>query len=276
MKTALCLSGYLSSPVLQRTGGIDVAMRGHQYINERIMDENTDVFIHTWDEVNFELIKKLYQPKQIELQKQKSFEKELNDIDVDWFGQSQYSGASIPRDLSMNFSRKKSVELIDDDYDRVVLARFDLGQRGKEHRPRYCAANFRFNDEFDSKSLYSLFWDEFNHGFPDHWFYSGQKVIEKISSLYDKLFEYYQPESDFVQSVTQGWFDSNSADDYSNEIFKPQDQKTPFTQRKVFPKWACIDNHKTYKWHIKQMELYDTCKFIDCSSEDWPDGIRSR
>ncbi len=53
------------------------------------MDENTDVFIHTWDEVNFELIKKLYQPKQIELQKQKSFEKELNDIDVDWFGQSQ-------------------------------------------------------------------------------------------------------------------------------------------------------------------------------------------
>ena len=134
MRTALCLSGYFSSKVLQGAGDEDTAIRGFRYIRRKIIDDNTDVFIHTWDESNYELIKKLYDPKQIELEKPKSFEKELKEFDVEWFGQSPgiYSGNTIFRDLSMNFSRKRSVELIDDNYDRVIMARFDLGQRGKE------------------------------------------------------------------------------------------------------------------------------------------------
>lgn len=269
MKTALCLSGYFSSKVLQGAGDEDTAIRGFDYIKSKIIDDNTDVFIHTWDAPNYELIKELYKPKQIELEKPKSFEKELKEFDVEWFGHSPgiYSGNTIFRDLSMNFSRKRSVELIDDDYDRVIMSRFDLGQRGKEWVQQYYATNFSFADEFDPSCLYSGFWNQLNHGFCEQWLYGGHQVMKDMMTIYDRLFDYYQPDSAYVKSVTEGWFDSNMTDEFSNEMMKPVNQKVPSSQWKTHPKWGCVDNHKTYKWHSREVGLYDTCKFTDITGE---------
>lgn len=270
MKKAVCLSGYFSSKALQRSGGEDVAIRGHNYIREKIIDEHTDVFIHTWDKPNYDLIKFLYKPKRIELQSPYSFESELKEFDVEWFGKSPgiYSGNTIFRDLSMNFSRKRSMELIDDDYDCVIMARFDLGQRGKEWKQKYYATNFNFADVFDKRCLYSGFWDQLNHGFCEQWLYGGQKVMKNVMSIYDKLFDYYQPNSKYTQSVTEGWFDSNSVNDFSNEMLKSAHERVSPSNWKTFPKWGCIDNHKTYKWHIKEVGLYDTCKFVDITGDE--------
>jgi hypothetical protein len=91
--------------------------------------------------------------------------------------------------------------------------------------------------------------------------------MKDMMTIYDRLFDYYQPDSAYVKSVTEGWFDSNVVDDFSNEMMKPVNEKVPSTQWKVFPKWGCVDNHKSYKWHIRELGLYDTCKFTDITGE---------
>ncbi len=265
MKTALCLHGYFSGSNLLRSGGDDVAYKGHEYIREKIIDENTDVFIHTWDVDNQNTIKDLYKPTEIIVEKQNEFTEELKSFDELFFGESpgMYSGNTIFRGLSFHNSRKKSIELVPDDYDRVVVARFDLGQRGKEHVAAgpYFATNFNFHDEYDPNFIYSAYWDQLNHGYADHWFYSGVENMRKVATLYDRLFDYYQPDSDYVKSVTTGWFDSSAFDQFGNMMLSDEEDNP--LRRMVYPPWGCIDNHKVYKWHFKETGLYERSKFVD-------------
>ena len=87
--------------------------------------------------------------------------------------------------------------------------------------------------------------------------------MDIIGTAYDKIQEYYSPDSDYVQSVTTGWFDSNGDDPFSNEQMKAENRRS---QKLVFfPRWHCIDNHKLYKWFFKDVGLYEKTNFIDGS-----------
>ena len=107
--------------------------------------------------------------------------------------------------------------------------------------------------------LYSIYWDQLNHGFGDHWFYSSSKNMNIVGDLYDKVFEYYQADSGYVKAVQNGWPDSNQDDLFSNEMLKEEKA----TNLWVNPKHTCIDNHKLYKWYFMQTGLYEKCSFVD-------------
>ena len=64
--------------------------------------------------------------------------------------------------LSFSYSRQQSIKLkklYEEEnnfkYDCVVVARFDIGQRGKEHRQKYYATNINFDTDLDMNFLYS-------------------------------------------------------------------------------------------------------------------------
>ena len=271
MKIALCLHGYFTN-----AGGLDASRKGFEYIQSKLSNYNIDTFIHSWDLENKNEITSLYNPTAEKFQQQYSFKDELKQFDQDWFFQGEssppgmYLTNTIYRGLSFMLSRKKSVQLKKDyennngfTYDCVIIARFDLGQRGKETPQTYYATNFNFSDTLNMDFLYSAFWDQLNHGFADHWFFSNSKNIDILSEMYDSAFEYYQAGSDYVNSVTDGWIDSDALDEFSNEMLS--DEKSMFL--KAHPRWGCIDNHKLYKWHLIQTGLYKKCKFIDITRD---------
>ena len=264
MKTALCLHGYFAN-----AGGVEASVKGDKYITSKI-PEDTEVFMHSWDVENASLMMDLYNPVSVDIEHQKDFSEELQGFDESQFESPNksdiYKPNTIAKTLSFLLSRKKSIGLKTEyetetgcTYDCVILARFDLGQRGKEHPQTYYATNFNFSKSLNMDLLYSIYWDQLNHGFGDHWFYSSSKNMNIVGDLYDKVFEYYQADSGYVKAVQNGWPDSNQDDLFSNEMLKEEKA----TNLWVNPKHTCIDNHKLYKWYFMQTGLYEKCSFVD-------------
>ena len=267
MRAALCLSGYFSN-----SKGINDGLAGYSYMDRKLLSKhNVDVFIHSWDLENKEKILSLYNPIDSVFEQQKDFSKELEKGNESYFFEKgAYYHNTMFKTFSVSFSRSQSVQLKklyetknDFLYDCVVMARFDLGQRGKEHSQKYYATNFNFNETLDMSYVYSAFWDQLNHGFADHWFFSNSKNMDVVSSLHDNLLDYYSPSSKYVKNVTTGWPDSDTYNDFSNEFFNHGSSQN----KKTWPLNACIDNHKLYKWHFINTGLYKVCKFIDITED---------
>ncbi|MBP01657.1 MAG: hypothetical protein CMM25_02445 [Rhodospirillaceae bacterium] len=268
MKIALCLSGYF-----ENAGGLASSLRGNEYINKKIIsNHDVDVFVHSWDLKNEDLVKKVYNITDCVFEKQKDFSEKLKMCNKDWLLDGEdappgmYATNSIFKTLSVSYSRMMANQIKCDyeeansfKYDCVVMARFDLGQRGKQHRQRYYATNINFDASLDMNYVYSAFWDQLNHGFADHWFYSNSENINVVSSLHHNLVEYYQKNGDYVKSVLNCWPDSNEDDEFSNEMLQPKKS----IKLKRWDKWGCIDNHKLYKWHFINQKIYDKCRFLD-------------
>jgi hypothetical protein len=275
MKIALCLHGYFAN-----AGGTEASERAHKYISRKLLNNrDVDVFVHTWDTpANQQKIIDLYAPERMESEVQNNFTEELTKFDEDWFnegfarGETMYNTNTIFRGLSFLYSRKRAVELKREheqekgfEYDCVILARFDLGTRGKEHYQIYYATNINFDDRLDMNYLYSAYWDQLNHGYADHWFYSNSKNMDLVGGLYDRVFEYYQTDSGYTKAVTEGWPESNAQDEFSNERLKESKARTE--NLKVFERWGCIDNHKLYKWDFMQTGLHAKSKYIDITRD---------
>ena len=277
MKTALCLHGYFDNKNQFRPGGESVAISAYNYIKEKIIDNpalvEVDIFVHTWDEENSKKIEELYEPKNIKVQKQKTFEEDLTKFDEFPTPPGMYAGNTIERGLSIHYSRTESIALKSlhekenkMKYDCVIVGRFDMGQRGKEHPQKYYVTNFNFDEEYDQNYLYCADWDQFNWGIPDHWFYGGSEVMDTVGSLYHKLPNYYNLNSDYVKAVTLGWPDSNAKNEFSNEM-KKEDKDKNKEPLAIFPVWGAIDNHKVYKWHLIQTGLYNKIKTVDITED---------
>ena len=268
MRIALCLSGYF-----ENAGGLFDSLKGHQYINKKILnDRNVDVFVHSWDLKNKKLINNAYNITDCIFEKQKDFSEKLKMCDNDWLLDNKdsppgmYATNSVFKTLSVSYSRMMANQIKCDyeeannfKYDCVVMTRFDLGQRGKQHKQKYYATNINFNSSLNMNYIYSAFWDQLNHGFADHWFYSNSENMNMVSNLHHNLVEYYQRDSDYVKSVLNHWPDSNEDDEFSNEML--QNKKS--NKLKKWSRWGCIDNHKLYKWHFINQKIYDKCKFLD-------------
>ena len=271
MKIALCLHGYFAN-----AGGYEAGVEGYKYIRRKLLEKHdVDVFIHSWDLENKDTILSLYNPAASLFEEQNQFKYELSQVDEEhFFGPSKeapgmYSINNIFKAMSFLYSRKYAVRLKSEyeqsngfEYDCVVLARFDLGQRGKEHYQKYYATNFNFSELLDMNYVYSAFWNQLNHGYADHWFFSNSKNMNIVSKLYDKVIEYYQKDSEYVKRVITSWADTNESDEFSNEFFKNSK-----SLEKKFPLWGCIDNHKLYKWYFIDSGLYNISKFIDITED---------
>ena len=268
MKIALCLSGYFKN-----SGGLRDSIAGKQYIDRKILSKyDTDVFIHSWDLENQKKVKDLYKPTSSTFEEQLSFQDELELLNEEYFfgKHGAYYSNSMFKTLSVSYSRKMSIDLKSQyekdngfEYDCVIMTRFDLGQRGKEYPQKYYATNFNFNPSLNMEYLYSAYWDQFNHGFPDHWFFSNSENMAKVASLHDKLSEYYGKNSEYINRVTTGWPDSDANNEFSNELFSTIKSKN----LKKWPINGCIDNHKLYKWHFINTGLYEKCHFIDITED---------
>ena len=263
MRIALCLHGYM-----ENAQGMKAFYDAYSYINQKILQDNdVDIFTHSWDVENKREYEKFYGNKTVNVVFEKQIDFSENDLckNQDWFDEDinrlslgDLKNNTIERTLSFLYSRKQAVGIKDAfekenrfEYDCTILARFDLGQRGKHCPQKYYATNFNFLKNSDMSKLHCAFWDQFNHGIPDHWFYSNSSNITSISNLYSEIFEYYKKDSDYIKSCLNGWIESNSNDEFSNEMLKKEKSKKLL----VWPKHMCIDNHKLYKWHIHKNKI---------------------
>tara|TARA_R110001592_G_scaffold324471_1_gene604108 strand:+ start:183 stop:1010 length:828 start_codon:yes stop_codon:yes gene_type:complete len=274
MKVALCLHGYMSS-----FNGLDSFSFGYNYIyNKIIKNNNVDIFVHCWEIDQENYYNTHYGSKTTikKFEKQKDFK--VFDVcqNQKWFDEgfdrksSGLANNTIERTLSFLYSRKQSINLKnsyekdhDFKYDCTILSRFDLGNRGKEWPQKYYATNFNFLKDSDMTNLHCAYWDQFNHGLPDHWFYGNSSVMTKVSQIYDNVFDYYRPESDYVNSCLNGWIKSNAIEEFSNENFKHPNNRS--SNLKQWQKWECIDNHKIYKWHIDKLDI--PMRFVDVTKD---------
>ena len=270
MKIALCLHGYFAN-----AGGSEASELAKKYIERKILKGNdVDVFIHSWDLVNKEKVLSLYDTTAHCFEEQKDFSEELTKFDVEWFEKdfnrekTIYKTNTIFRGLSYLYSRMRAIELKKEHedknnfkYDCVILARFDLSRRGLEYPQIYYVTKINFNPDLDMKYFYSAHWNQMNHGYADHWFYSNSENMDIVGSLYNQVFDYYQENSEYVKAVTTGWPQSNEVDIYSNECMRKPQYRT--SQLKKYKPWECIDNHKLYKWHFIVTGLHDLARYVD-------------
>tara|TARA_R110002167_G_scaffold346946_2_gene557762 strand:- start:3136 stop:3978 length:843 start_codon:yes stop_codon:yes gene_type:complete len=262
MKVALCLHGYMSN-----ARGLDSFVAGHKYICKKILEGNdVDIFVHCWEPQQKNLYDSYYGGRTIisDFEKQKDFKNFDICKNQSWFDEDinrascPWPTNTIERTLSFLYSRKQTIYLKNSyekekgfEYDCTVLSRFDLGNRGKEYPQKYYATNFNLDKSSDMNALHCAYWDQFNHGLPDHWFYSNSSIMTKIADLYKDVSMYYKKDSGYVESCLNGWIDSNLNDQFSNECLKQNKTKNLLK----WNRWQCIDNHKLYKWHIHQHDI---------------------
>ena len=274
MKIALCLHGYFAG-----AGGTPAAEVAFNYLDRKVMyNNNVDVFIHSWDLENQNKVTNLYKPTACQFEEQHLFEEEMKHFDEEWFNEefsrrsTMYHNNTIFRGLSFLYSRMRALEIKREyetqnnfEYDCVVLSRFDVSTRGKEHPQTYYVTNMNFNKALDMQYLYSAYWKQMNHGYADHWFYSNSETMDQVGNLYNKVKEYYQKDSAYIKAVTEGWPESNKEDEFSNECMKGD--STEEVQRSAFPKWGCIDNHKLYKWYFMDTGLHASSRYVDITQD---------
>lgn len=277
MKVALTLNGYFSSR--SDTGSIKVGELASSYIKKSIIDKvdgDVDVFIHSWDLQNKDLVLDLYQNnvRKYVFEEQKDFSDELLKVDEEWLlSDSTPPPNGEPREMYENcrlniffsylYSRKEAIllkkkyeEENNFKYDCVFVGRFDLGFRGKEHYQPFYPTDVYFDPQSDMKKIWTPFWLQFNAGFADHWWYSNSENIDIISTWYDRSFEYFQKDSPYVRSMTTGWFDSNREDIFSNEVFKQPDRREKNLM--THPRYMSISTHHNSKWFLKDVGLYSS------------------
>lgn len=224
MKIALCLHGMFSSLHDPSSNGYD----GFKYIKETILNNNVDVYIHSWQEELKGEIEKLYKPVKVVYEKPKDFSNLIEQRGLHTTPNPPRSPETI---MSHFYSVQESIKLIDGEYDVVIKSRFDLGRINRltsgpgKHNP-FPVQCINFNTSYDMSKLYMANWDYFDDGPADMWFYSSQNNMDKLRFLYDKLVNQYMfLDSDYAKSL-------NNKSDIANAV-------------------------KLYKWFYQDVELWD-------------------
>jgi hypothetical protein len=186
MKIAIALHGKFTGK--NARGEVQGFTKPYKYLAKNIINkyENVDVFFHGWDDnpLQSKDLVRLYKPKNYQLEEQVYFEhpfKNHNFISTGpWNTQ-----ASIFNLYSRFYSLQKSIELIDDSYDFILISRFDT----VFFKP------IRF-ELLDSNNFYASNWN-LNHegwGLNDAWFISGIGLMREFSRTYDRLNDYFDIE----------------------------------------------------------------------------------
>tara|TARA_R110002020_G_scaffold230745_1_gene441876 strand:- start:70 stop:867 length:798 start_codon:yes stop_codon:yes gene_type:complete len=265
MKIAVCLHGYFGTV---STGDMNTGYNSEKKIKKFLGDRDVDYFIHCWQPELEDTLQEMYSPKKLICEEQKDFLPimEEHNLDQDWFDEgfnrnaTMYVNAVIWRSLSSLYTRSKALELLEGEYDRVFTMRLDIGNRGPD------SVNFphRFDFDSDEKYMYSVYWEQLNHGLGDMWFVCNQKDAEIMATVYDKALEYYKKDSDYVKAMLEGWPDSEW---YPHETPDPREfSNIVLSKRKTdlmkYPKWYCVNTHTLYKYFFIDTNIYSRTKYI--------------
>lgn len=277
MKIALCLHGYFNNRADYESGD-----NGFKYISDLLLTKyDVDVFVHSW-EPDLELyIKSLYNPVYSVYEKQIDFEEIMKEEEISqqYFDnnfdrdRSPYAACKISSTLSFLYSRKRSLDLAfmyekkkKFEYDVVITARFDLGQRDKFGKWKYYVSQMNFDPKLDMSFIYSAMWDQLNAGYADQWFFSNSSNMKILSKGYDNALKDFQKGSRYSEILTTGWPDSVQYDgsfydpnQFTNEKLKTWKTNAPLMK---YPLWQCVNNHIYHKWFFINNNLYNWSKFI--------------
>jgi hypothetical protein len=191
MKIAICLYGKFTGRNLR--GEIQGFEIPYKYLKKNVLNHNTDIFIHGWDDNPKESKKvlEILKPKRFIIEKQKKFKiKNFTKLfplenDIKWEINSH-----MFNNYSRFYSLKKAVSLIDNSYDIILISRFDC--------IFYKKINFNL---FNPENFYTSHWNLLHQdwGFNDVWFISGNKNMKNFALVYNNLDKYYRPQSNFFQ-----------------------------------------------------------------------------
>jgi hypothetical protein len=274
MKTAFTINGYFSSKSDLIHGGPGSTGRlSHEYLKKELFEKaenDVDVFIHSWDIENKQKILDLYgdSVKDYKFEEQIDFSNKIDKQTTDWFDEgfdranTEYKSCTFETIYSYLYGRKNAIDIKSNyenknnfTYDSVLVGRFDLGLRGKEHPQIHYPTNIYYSENLDMNYVYTPYWDQFNVGYADHWWFSSSENVNIIATWYEKSKEYFSIDSDYVKAATTGWFDSNRYDLFSNEVLKKKDDRSK--ELMCFPKWYCINTHLCSKWFMNEVGLYN-------------------
>jgi len=293
MRIALCLSGYFDS----FKDGSSTGQDGYEYIKKHILNCasptcEVDVFFHNWEPHLEEKITELYQPKKYIVESQIDFVEiaENNKVSrryLDPYNQlgswtmtsKQGAGYVGPeRLLSQYYSTQKSIELKrtyeeenDFKYDCVIKSRFDLGRinrstSGPGKANPYACQCIKFDPTLDMSKLYMVYWDLFNEGPADMWFYSSSENMDNFCELYHKVLkEYLQVESEYRRTVMTGWPESKLDDFRTNEMFKPQVERAENLHR--YPPFLTVNGILLMKWFFMDTGLWKKATALEAEWE---------
>jgi hypothetical protein len=185
MKIAICLYGKFTG--VNNRGDIQGFEIPFEFLKKNIINDNTDIFFHGWDDNESESKKlvELTTPKKYILEKQIDFKHPYRDYNF------VPNGPWNTKDYLFNnysrfYSLKKCLELVDDSYDFVLISRFDT----VFYEPipfellspdNFYATNWQHNKE--------------GWGFNDAWFITGTKIMKEYSLLFDRLNDYFDIKS---------------------------------------------------------------------------------
>jgi len=269
MKTAICLHGLARG---SSTPAYGAYKEKFATLLSKIGD--ADVFIHSWDTDISEELVEIFNPISYKIENQKNFTEELDRLkDINKShntGEIQYNLFNM---LSFLYSRKRSVDLkrqyeIENNikYDCVLISRFDVGFHNSGLNK---TSHLNFNLNLDMEKVYQAYWDQLNAGSSDHWYYSNSDNIDIISTIYDKVFEYLQPNSDYTYLCKTGWPISNKHDKFSNELLE-EDRSTNLAIY-VSDDTVLVNPHCLYKYHLMINNLWENNQSIFLNKNLWHD-----
>jgi hypothetical protein len=188
MKIAICLYGKFTGK--NNRGEIQDFRKPYEYLSENILSNNCDIFFHGWnddDAQSAELVN-LLKPKKYILEKQKQFITPYKQFEYTKNGPWN-SKACLFNIYSRSYSLNRSVSMVDDTYDLVLIARFDT--------LFYSKINFQI---FSPDNFYVTHWNLLNQGWGlnDGWFITGYHNAKNFAKLFDRLNHYYRIDSDFL------------------------------------------------------------------------------
>lgn len=195
MKVAICLYGKFTGRNL--SGEIQGFEIPYKFLKKNVLNHNSDIFIHGWDDDYKETKKllKIINPKKYIIEKQKKFHiKNFAKL----FPSKNKNITGINNNMFNNYSRfyslKKAVSLVDNSYDIILISRFDC--------IFYKKINFNL---FNPENFYISHWNFLHQdwGFNDAWFISGNKNMKNFSLIYDNLNKYYKPQSNFFSFLSK-------------------------------------------------------------------------
>jgi hypothetical protein len=270
-KIALCLYGRYNNHYNPKTSGDD----GCKYIYKTIIKnfKNIDIFIHSWDISKEKHIINNYKKfvKDSKFEQQIDFSniiKQNNIYELAYNNPKRDRFRTIGNWLSFFYSRKATIELkkLYEEknnfiYDCCLVCRFDLGQVDKYngYQP-YKVSEINFNPNLDMKYIYSAMWNQLNCGYADQWFYSSSKNINFLTQMYQKSFEYFRHNSEYIKKLCNKWPDSNHNDPFSNEFLKSKEFKsTILSSRKI---QDALDIHAMHKQFFIDIGLYNKSRFL--------------
>lgn len=200
MNIALCLHGMFDSLTDNSSRGVD----GFNHIKNRIFNKgNVDVYIHSWSIDCKDLIISLYGPKKYVFEQQKDFLNIINSRNLNYLsGWPRHPSSVLSHFYSISESFKLLYENIEKKYDVVIKSRFDLGRinrstsgPGKMHPyPVQCIS---LVDDIDPGVIYTAFWEYFDMGPADMWFYGDPNVMSKFVNLYSSFEKDFYMSGDF-------------------------------------------------------------------------------